>query len=137
MFVVVFFVSYGIATCVYYANSDDENVVYIRNGKEEKSKKTGNLSMMAYWLSMRSSFLLLYMDQTVIQTSVALSRIAMVNYWGVIVVLPFLLLVAAAGRLHFKTINDPAQTTLIYRARNSYFYLYDNFYHLNYIDHIF
>lgn len=93
--------------------------------------------MYAYWKTTRSSLLLLYLDQTMIQTSLSLSRIAIVNYVGVFVILPFLVLVVIGSRIHFKTINDPGQTTLLYRAKNSYFYLYDSYYHLNYIDHLF
>ena len=40
-------------------------------------------------------------------------------------------------RVHFTTINAPQQTSLAYRAKHKYFYLYDDYYHLNYIDHIF
>lgn len=54
-----------------------------------------------------------------------------------LVAVPFLVLVVAVGRLHFRTINDPRQTTLLYRTRHPYFFIYDNQYHLNYIDHLF
>jgi hypothetical protein len=80
---------------------------------------------------------LLYLDQTIIQTSIALSRVAISNTLGILIVIPFLIVVVAAGRTHFKTINDTRQTTLLYRAEHAYFFLYDSHYHLNYIDHIF
>lgn len=80
---------------------------------------------------------MLYLDQTAVQTTVALSQLAISNSLGIIVVLPFLLLIVVALRLHFKTINDPKQTTLLYRAEHTYFFIYDKYYHYNYIDHIF
>ncbi len=137
LFFGIFLLGYPIASCVYYTNSDDDNVVYIRNGKEERAKNNGSLSFKGYWQATNKSLLLLYLDQTVIQSSVALSQIGITNFWGLFLILPFLLLVAVAGRVHFTTINDSSQTTLIYRAKHSYFFLYDKYYHLNYIDHIF
>ena len=90
-----------------------------------------------FWHSTKKSLIFLYLDQTVIQTSVAISQIAIANYFGVLLILPFLLFVGSAVRLHFSTINHSSQTTLAYRTKHFYFYLYDESYHFNYIDHIF
>jgi len=86
---------------------------------------------------MTPSFLLLYLDQTIIQTTLSLSRIAIVNIFGLFVLVPILIIVVWIIRYHFRIINHKSQTTLAYRAKHSYFYYYDEFYHLNYIDHIF
>lgn len=67
----------------------------------------------------------------------AISRIAIINYYGVLLAIPFMLIVILIVRAHFITINDGKQTTLAYRAKHSYFYYYDEYYHLNYIDHLF
>jgi len=69
--------------------------------------------------------MLLYLDQTAIQTTLAICRIAIVNYYGLIVAIPFTFLIILVVRKHFTTINSPKQTTLAYRAQNSYFYIYD------------
>lgn len=78
-----------------------------------------------YCRSIWPSLLILYLDQTAIQTTVAISQIAIVNYYGVLVLFPFLLIIGLAGKMHFSTINHPLQTTLAYRAKHSYFFLYD------------
>ena len=38
LFIILLFVSYFVACCMYAANTDDDNVVYVKNGKEEKEK---------------------------------------------------------------------------------------------------
>lgn len=86
---------------------------------------------------MTPSFLLLYMDQSIIQTTLSLSRLAIVNILGLLILIPALIFIICIIKHHFRIINHKAQTTLAYRARHSYFYYYDEFYHLNYIDHIF
>lgn len=93
--------------------------------------------MELYWKSLSRSFLLLYFDNTIIQTTVAISRIAIVNYYGILIAIPLLILIIVVTRLHFSTINNISQTTLAYRAKHNYFYYYDEFYHFNYIDHLF
>ncbi len=90
-----------------------------------------------FWHSTKKSLVFLYLDQTVIQSAVAISQIGIINYYGVLIVIPFLLLIGSAVRLHFSTINHSLQTTLAYRTKHFYFYLYDESYHFNYIDHIF
>jgi hypothetical protein len=92
---------------------------------------------MTYWDSLYSSLFLLYLDQTAIQTTMSICRIAIIDYYGVLLVIPFLILIVLVVRVHFKTINDEKQTTLAYRAKHSYFYYYDEYYHFNYIDHLF
>lgn len=67
----------------------------------------------------------------------SISRIAIINYQGILIVIPFLVLIVLIVRTHFTTINDPKQTTLAYRATHNYFYYYDEYYHLSYIDHMF
>lgn len=99
--------------------------------------KDGNLGFMVYWQSLYPSLFLLYLDQTVIQTTLSISRIAIVNYVGVLILIPFIILLVLVVRAHFTTINDPKQTTLAYRAIHSYFYYYDEYYHFAYIDHVF
>ncbi len=84
-----------------------------------------SLGFMVYWQSLYPSLFLLYLDQTAIQTAMSISRIAIVNYVGVIILIPFLILIILVVRVHFTTINDPKQTTLAYRAIHSYFYYYD------------
>jgi hypothetical protein len=55
----------------------------------------------------------------------AISRVAIVNYWGFLVILPFVILIVLVSRMQFQTINHPSQTTLAYRARHGLLYLYD------------
>lgn len=100
-------------------------------------KSSDGVSLYTYLQSVGPSLLLLYLDQTAVQTSVAISRVAVSSYWGLLILAAFLLLVAVGVRLHFKTVNHPQQTTLAHRARNGLFYLYDEQYHLCYIDHLF
>ena len=140
MFILLFFFSFLVASCMFMATNDDDSIIYIRNRKEERGKSGSggvDLTLSMFWQTTKKSFILLYLDQTAIQTSVALSQLAISNVIGVLVVLPFLILVVIAVRMHFKTINDSSQTTLLYRAEHTYFFIYDKFYHYNYIDHIF
>lgn len=67
----------------------------------------------------------------------SISRIAIINPYGLLVGVPFLIIIIFIVRAHFITINAPQQTTLAHRAKNSYFYYYDELYHLYYIDHLF
>ena len=93
--------------------------------------------MALYWEATRKSLILLYLDQTIIQTSIAISKVAVIDFWAVFIAIPFLFLIVLAGRLLFTTLNKHSQTTLLYRAKYSSFFLYDQHYHLNYIDHLF
>ena len=136
-FMGLFLLSYLVAGCIWLGNQGEEGVVYIRKGREEVNKGRPSLSLGVYWEATKGSLVLLYLDQTIIQTLLAISRVAISSWVGVLLAVPFLLLMAGAVRLHFTTINSSAQTTLLYRAKHSYFFLYDRHYHLNYIDHLF
>jgi len=78
------------------------------------------ISLKTYLKSVLSSVVLIYVDNTAIMTTVAVSRIAVSNNLGILIVIPLLILLVCVGRLHFTTVNDPQQTTLAYRAKNKY-----------------
>ena len=83
-------------------------------------------------------FLFMYIDFSVIQWTLQLSRIAYVSiYWsyGIYSLLVILTIIFA---LYFLSlINSQHQFNVEYRSRMGYLYIFDRNYYLNYLDYLY
>ena len=134
-FMVLYFIAYLVAGCLFSitANTDD-GVIYVKG--KNSSGQAESLTFLLFLRCSWRSFILLYLDLTLIQTSVALTQILVQSTYALFLAMPFLLIIVLGIKLHLEIVNHEKQTTLMYRARHIYFFIYDELYHLNYIDHV-
>lgn len=87
----------------------------------------------------KSWFLLIfhYFDITAILWSVSITRVILSSNWGYFIVGGYLVLLGFVTIVFYKFLNDKAQITHLYRVQNNWAYLYDENYHLAYIDYVF
>lgn len=82
-------------------------------------------------------FAFLYLDYTIVQWTVQISRIAYISSYLFLLYIPILVFVLLYTLYALKVINSPGQFNIEYRSKLGYFYIYDQRYYLNYLDYLF
>lgn len=121
-------------------------VVIINRGKQEQFKKDSvsqihpSVHTMGFFEYIRisfRSFFLLYIDYSIVQWGVQLSRIAYISSVTFLLYIPLIILMISFTSFTLKKINSPFQYRIQYRSQMGYLYVYDQKYHLNYLDYLF
>ena len=78
------------------------------------------------------------LNSTIILNTLALGRIAYYSMWALLLIGPYLILVLFCFRAFYRVVNNPVeQAKLLYRTQHCLLFLYDQNYHINYIDHLY
>ena len=84
------------------------------------------------------SFLFLYIDYSVVQWTVQLSRIAYISSYLSYGIYGLLISLTIIFALYFlSVINSQGQFNVEYRSRMGYLYMYDKKYYLYYLDYLY
>lgn len=110
IFIGITIVGYAIVSIYLHKESD---VIYIRDGKQSSGKSSNPWSMVGdsvtfveYWLTSYGSIIVIYMDSTIIQTTLAISRVITINNWCLLFLLPYVIIILLAVRFHLAVINS-------------------------------
>eukprot|EP00919_Chromeraceae_sp_WS-2016_P067619 GHVR01159828.1.p1 GENE.GHVR01159828.1~~GHVR01159828.1.p1 ORF type:complete len:218 (-),score=-16.34 GHVR01159828.1:584-1237(-) len=137
LFVIAFLISYIVINCCLRVDPErEDNVVHIRVD-EQQSNNQNHIGFHSYLVRSFPSFVMIYFDYTIVSTTLAITKIIIVSYYAYLLAIPFLILLGFLLRYHFILINHHRQFSLSYRMQHTYFYLYDEFYHLYYLDYLY
>lgn len=83
------------------------------------------------------NYLYLYLNFSLTVNTISLCRLVAYSPWSLLLLFPFSILYIYLCTRFYRLINSPKQTKLLYRSKYCTLYLYDQNYHINYIDYLY